>query len=130
VSPWRCRQQTGPRRLNQPGIACRHQRSRRGLPPPACVCYARSAMQLHDFLVGLLVLLSVAAVSLAVFGRLGLGSVLGLLAAGLVIGPTGFDLARRVSDIRHFSELGVVLLMFVIGLEMRPARLWEMRRVA
>jgi glutathione-regulated potassium-efflux system ancillary protein KefC len=84
----------------------------------------------HDFLLALLVLLSIAAVSLRFSHRLGLGSVLGLLTAGVIIGPTGFDLARRVADVRRFSELGVVLLLFIIGLEMHPHRLWELRRAA
>ncbi|MDX2168546.1 MAG: cation:proton antiporter [Deltaproteobacteria bacterium] len=84
----------------------------------------------HDFLLALLVLLTIASVTLVFFHRLGLGSVLGLLAAGVVIGPTGLDLARRVADVRRFSELGVVLLLFVVGLEMHPKRVWELRRAA
>jgi glutathione-regulated potassium-efflux system ancillary protein KefC len=60
--------------------------------------------------------------------RLGLGSVLGYLAAGTLIGPWGLQLVDNVEDIRHFAEFGVVLLLFVIGLELNPKRLWAMRR--
>jgi glutathione-regulated potassium-efflux system protein KefB len=60
--------------------------------------------------------------------RLGLGSVLGYLAAGLVIGPHGLGLFSDPESIMHFAELGVVMFLFVIGLEMQPARLWGLRR--
>lgn len=60
--------------------------------------------------------------------RLGLGSVLGYLIAGLIIGPWGLRFVSDVESIRHFSELGVVLMLFMIGLELDPKRLWSMRR--
>jgi glutathione-regulated potassium-efflux system ancillary protein KefC len=59
--------------------------------------------------------------------RLGLGSVAGYLLAGIAIGPWGFRLVGDVQDIRAFAELGVVFLLFVIGLELEPRRLWSMR---
>ena len=59
--------------------------------------------------------------------RLGLGSVAGYLLAGIAIGPWGFKLVGEVQDIRAFAELGVVFLLFVIGLELEPKRLWSMR---
>src|SRR3990172_11766624 len=59
--------------------------------------------------------------------RLGLGSVAGYLLAGIAIGPFGLKLIDRVEDVRHFAELGVVFLLFVIGLELEPKRLWNMR---
>jgi glutathione-regulated potassium-efflux system ancillary protein KefC len=59
--------------------------------------------------------------------RLGLGSVAGYLLAGIAIGPWGFKLVGDVQDIRAFAELGVVFLLFVIGLELEPKRLWSMR---
>ncbi|MBU0501323.1 MAG: glutathione-regulated potassium-efflux system protein KefC [Gammaproteobacteria bacterium] len=59
--------------------------------------------------------------------RLGLGSVLGYLGAGAVIGPWGLGLVNDVEHSRHFAEFGVVLLLFVIGLELNPKRLWSMR---
>src|SRR6201991_4147429 len=60
--------------------------------------------------------------------RLGLGSVLGYLAAGLVIGPFGLRLFTNPQAILHVAELGVVMFLFVIGLEMQPTRLWSLRR--
>ncbi|OJH41367.1 monovalent cation:proton antiporter-2 (CPA2) family protein [Cystobacter ferrugineus] len=81
-----------------------------------------------SFLHQALIFLTAAVVSVPLFKRLGLGSVLGYLAAGLVIGPWGIKLVSDVENILHFSELGVVLLLFLIGLELRPARLWELRR--
>lgn len=68
---------------------------------------------------------SVAAV--AVFKRLGLGSVLGYLAAGAAIGPSGLGLIAYTGEELHVAEFGVVLLLFVIGLELQPSRLWRMR---
>ena len=74
------------------------------------------------------ILLAAAVVAVPLSRRLGLGSVLGYLAAGLVLGPAGLGLIEDVESVLHFSELGVVLLLFVIGLELHPARLWTMRR--
>ncbi|MBZ4417891.1 monovalent cation:proton antiporter-2 (CPA2) family protein [Myxococcus sp. RHSTA-1-4] len=81
-----------------------------------------------SFLHQALVFLAAAVVAVPLFKRLGLGSVLGYLAAGAVIGPWGAKLVTDVENILHVSELGVVLLLFVIGLELRPSRLWELRR--
>ncbi len=82
----------------------------------------------HDFLVLSLILLGAAMIAVPLFKRLGLGSVLGYLAAGAVLGPFGVGVVQDAESIRHFAEIGVVLLMFVIGLELLPRRLWEMRR--
>jgi monovalent cation:proton antiporter-2 (CPA2) family protein len=71
--------------------------------------------------------LAAAVLFVPLFKRLGLGAVLGYLAAGLAIGPGGFGLIGDVESILHASEFGVVLLMFVIGLELQPARLWALR---
>ncbi|MGH7057868.1 MAG: monovalent cation:proton antiporter-2 (CPA2) family protein, partial [Acetobacteraceae bacterium] len=60
--------------------------------------------------------------------RLGLGSILGYLIGGVVIGPSGLGLIRNVGAIRAFSELGIIMLLFLIGLELRPHRLWLMRK--
>ncbi len=73
------------------------------------------------------IFLSAAVVAVAVFSRLGFGSVLGYLAAGVLIGPWGLAVVGDVDSILHFSEFGVVLLLFIIGLELQPARLWTMR---
>ncbi|MCU7829245.1 MAG: cation:proton antiporter [Candidatus Thiodiazotropha sp. (ex Myrtea sp. 'scaly one' KF741663)] len=87
-------------------------------------------MHLDTFLFSALLLLLVTSVAVALFKHLGLGSVLGLLVAGIVVGPysPGPYVTEHVEDVRHFTELGVVLLLFLIGLEMNPGRLWDMRR--
>jgi glutathione-regulated potassium-efflux system protein KefB len=87
-------------------------------------------VHLDSFIVSALLLLLVTSVAVALFRHLGLGSVLGLLVAGVVVGPhsPGPYVTAHVDDVRHFTELGVVLLLFVIGLEMKPERLWSLRR--
>ncbi len=82
----------------------------------------------HNLLLNALVYLAAAVVAVPVAKRLGLGAVLGYLLAGMAIGPWGLGLIREVEDILHFSEFGVVLLLFVIGLELEPRRLWALRR--
>lgn len=81
-----------------------------------------------NFLVGVLVLLAAAVIAVPLFKRLGLGIVLGYLAAGIVLGPWGLGLFGRPEEILELAEFGVVLLLFIIGLELNPARLWTMRR--
>jgi len=82
----------------------------------------------HGFdLLPIVVLLAAAVVAVPLFKRLGLGSVLGYLAAGLAIGPFGIGLFSDPQAILHVAELGVVMFLFVIGLEMQPSRLWAMR---
>ena len=71
--------------------------------------------------------LAAAVLFVPLFKRLGLGAVLGYLAAGVCIGPWGLGLISDVESILHFSEFGVVLLLFVIGLELQPTRLWRLR---
>ncbi|HEV7354154.1 MAG TPA: monovalent cation:proton antiporter-2 (CPA2) family protein [Brevundimonas sp.] len=73
-------------------------------------------------------LLAAAVVAVPLFRRFGLGSVLGYLAAGMVIGPFGVALFREPETILHVAEFGVVIFLFIIGLEMRPSRLWSLRR--
>ena len=85
-------------------------------------------MDSHGFLFNLVVYLSAAVIAVPLFARIGLGSVLGYLAAGVCIGPWGLGLIKNVGDILHFSEIGVVLLLFLIGLELEPRKLWTMRR--
>ncbi|NKN32690.1 cation:proton antiporter [Marichromatium bheemlicum] len=87
-------------------------------------------MELNSFVISAIVLLSVAAITVTLFKHLGLGSILGLLVAGIVVGPhsPGPYVTNHVEDVRHFTELGVVLLLFLIGLEMKPKRLWSLRR--
>jgi glutathione-regulated potassium-efflux system protein KefB len=79
-------------------------------------------------LAGPVVLLAAAVIAAPLFKRLGLGSVLGYLSAGLLIGPSGLGLFDDPQTILHVAELGVVMLLFLIGLEMQPRRLWSLRR--
>jgi CPA2 family monovalent cation:H+ antiporter-2/glutathione-regulated potassium-efflux system protein KefB len=79
-------------------------------------------------LVSVVTLLGAAVVAVPVFKRIGLGSVLGYLAAGLMIGPFGLGLFSDPMAILHVAELGVVMFLFIIGLEMEPSKLWAMRR--
>lgn len=87
-------------------------------------------MELNSFVLSAISLLTVAALAVALFKHLGLGSILGLLVAGIVVGPhsPGPSVTAHVEDVRNFTELGVVLLLFLIGLEMKPRRLWALRR--
>nr|WP_315025776.1 monovalent cation:proton antiporter-2 (CPA2) family protein [Brevundimonas diminuta] len=73
-------------------------------------------------------LLAAGVVAVPIFRKLGLGSVLGYLAAGVAIGPFGLALFREPQTILHVAEFGVVIFLFIIGLEMRPKRLWGMRK--
>ncbi|SED13842.1 monovalent cation:proton antiporter-2 (CPA2) family protein [Rhodobacter sp. 24-YEA-8] len=75
----------------------------------------------------IVILLAAAVIAVPLFRRLGLGSVLGFLAAGLLIGPFGLKVIEDAEAVIHVAELGVVLFLFVIGLEMQPSRLWSMR---
>lgn len=79
-------------------------------------------------LVQVVSLLAAGVVAVPLFKRLGLGSVLGYLVAGLIIGPFGLGLFTDAHAILHVAELGVVMFLFIIGLEMEPSRLWGMRR--
>ena len=85
-------------------------------------------METESFLRQALIYLAAGVIAVPVFRRLGLGSVLGYLAAGMLIGPSGLALIGSPDTVLHFAELGVVLLLFLIGLELEPARLWQMRR--
>ncbi len=79
-------------------------------------------------LVHVVALLAAGVIAVPIFKRLGLGSVLGYLAAGLAVGPFGFRLFTDPQAILHIAELGVVMFLFIIGLEMQPSRLWSLRR--
>lgn len=85
-------------------------------------------MQDHSFLQSTVVFLLAVVIAVPIARRLKLGSVLGYLAAGVVIGPFGLQFVRNPDAIAGISELGVALLLFVIGLELSPQRLWVMRR--
>ena len=79
-------------------------------------------------LVPAIALLGAGVVSVPLFRRLGLGSVVGYLAAGIAIGPFGIGLFTDPASILSIAQLGVVMLLFVIGLELKPSRLWALRR--
>lgn len=79
-------------------------------------------------LLPVITLLAAGVVGATLFKRLGLGSVLGYLAGGIAIGPFGLRVFTHPADILQVAELGVVLFLFVVGLEMRPSRLWGLRQ--
>ncbi len=85
-------------------------------------------MEGSGLLVNVAIYLGAAVIAVPLFARLGLGAVLGYLVAGVVIGPWVLGLIDDSGDILHFAEFGVVLLLFLIGLELNPTRLWAMRR--
>lgn len=80
-----------------------------------------------EWLSHILIFLAAAVIAVPLFQRLGLGAILGYLVAGCVIGPQGLGLIGEVEQVRELSEFGVVLMLFVIGLELVPARLWQLR---
>ncbi|KAB2653532.1 MAG: potassium transporter [Verrucomicrobia bacterium] len=79
------------------------------------------------FLFQALVYLLAAVITVPIAQRLGLGSVLGYLVAGAAIGPSALGLVGAVEDVQHFAEFGVVIMLFVVGLELRPSLLWRLR---
>ena len=80
------------------------------------------------WLVNSLIYLSAAVIAVPLSKALGLGSIIGYLAAGIAIGPWGLKLVTDVESILHFAEFGVVLMLFLVGLELEPKRLWNLRR--
>ncbi len=84
---------------------------------------------IDTFLYQALIYLAAAVICVPVAKRLGMGSVLGYLAAGIVIGPSGLGfIGQEGRDIMHFAEFGVVMMLFLVGLELEPAHFWNMRR--
>ncbi len=81
-----------------------------------------------DLLTATVILLGAGVTGLVLFRRLGFGSVLGLLVVGMVVGPHGLGLAVAGTELKGVAEIGVVFLLFLIGLEMQPETLWGMRR--
>ena len=74
------------------------------------------------------VYLAAAVVAVPLAKRFGLGSVLGYLIAGVAIGPFGLELVgKEGQDVMHFAEFGVVMMLFIVGLELEPALLWRLR---
>ncbi|HEU0289249.1 MAG TPA: monovalent cation:proton antiporter-2 (CPA2) family protein [Burkholderiales bacterium] len=85
-------------------------------------------MNEEQFLVQATIFLAAAVIGVPLLKRLGLSSVLGYIVAGAAIGPWGLALAGDVESVRDYAEIGIVLLLFLIGLELLPSRLWELRR--
>lgn len=86
-------------------------------------------MQLDAFLLGAFIYLAAAVISVPIATRLGLGSVLGYLIAGMLIGPSALGLVgSEGQDVLHFAEFGVVVMLFLIGLELQPSKLWTLRK--
>ncbi len=86
-------------------------------------------MHLEDLLLGAFVYLAAAVVAAPIATRLGLGSVLGYLVAGMVIGPSVLGLVgTEGADVMHFAEFGVIVMLFLVGLELQPSKLWTLRK--
>ena len=84
-------------------------------------------MDADNPLLNILFFLVAAVIAVPLFRRFGLGAILGYLFAGILVGPQGLNLIDQPESILHFSEIGVVLLLFIIGLELNPEKLWVMR---
>jgi monovalent cation:proton antiporter-2 (CPA2) family protein len=85
-------------------------------------------MHNDQFLIEALIYFGAAIIAVPIFKRLGLGSVLGYLVAGVLIGPWGLKFITDTESVLRVSELGVVLLLFLVGLELEPKRLWQLRK--
>ena len=82
---------------------------------------------MEHFLLQLFIFLAAAAIAVPIAKKLGLGSVLGYLIAGIIIGPFGLSLIGDIEEVMHFTEFGVVMMLFLVGLELKPSLLWQMR---
>jgi monovalent cation:proton antiporter-2 (CPA2) family protein len=81
------------------------------------------------YLVDILALLLATVVIIPFFHKIRLGAILGYLTAGVVLGPWGFGVITEVEDIRHLAEFGVIFLLFLLGIELKPDKLWQMRKM-
>lgn len=79
------------------------------------------------YLTDIIILLAAAVIAVPLFQSLGLGAIPGFLVAGIVLGPSGMAYIENYDEISHLAELGVVLLLFIIGIEINPSRLWKMK---
>ena len=82
-----------------------------------------------EYLTDIIILLAAAVIAVPLFQSLGLGAIPGFLIAGIVLGPSGLGYIENYDEIRHLAELGVVLLLFVIGIKINPSRLWKMKKL-
>jgi Kef-type K+ transport system membrane component KefB len=80
-----------------------------------------------NYLEQALVFIGSSVILVPIFHRLGFGSIIGYLMAGILVGPSGFKLISDSQSILHFAEFGVVILLFIIGLEIQPRKLWTMK---
>ncbi len=87
-----------------------------------------SRRNIMSLLAQIAIFLAAAVIAVPIFRYFKLGSVLGYLAAGIIIGPAGLGLISKIDATQQIAEFGIVLLMFVIGLELQPSRLWVMRK--
>ena len=86
-------------------------------------------MDQHNFLFQAMIYLGASVIMVPISKKLGLGSVLGYLLAGIVIGPAALGfIGTEGEDIMHFAEFGVVMMLFIIGLELEPRLLWRLRK--
>src|SRR5262245_56140768 len=121
-SRWSCMARRG-----APTRSCRSSARAIGPTSRRCATRRRLSMDEHSFLVDAAIYLAAAVAFVPLASRLRLGAVLGYLFAGCLIGPFGLGLVKDVDTILHFAEFGVVLMLFAIGLELDPERLWAMR---
>ena len=82
-------------------------------------------METENLLVNALYYLTAAVIAVPLFKKLGLGSILGYLCAGMVLGPDLLGLIHDPEEVLRFAEYGVILLLFIIGLELAPDKLWD-----
>lgn len=82
-----------------------------------------------EYLTDIIILLAAAVIAVPLFQCMGIGAIPGLLVAGVVLGPSGLGYIENYDEIAHLAELGVVLLLFVIGIEIKPSRLWQIKRL-
>jgi monovalent cation:proton antiporter-2 (CPA2) family protein len=80
-----------------------------------------------EYLIDIIILLSAAVIAVPLFQSLRLGAIPGFLVAGIILGPSGLGYIENYDEIAHLAELGVVLLLFVIGIEINPSRLWKLK---
>ena len=83
----------------------------------------------NSLLLDVLVMFTIAIILVPIFKRIGLGSVLGYIFTGIIVGPSLLQVTNDIEGVREFAEYGVVLLMFLIGLELKPAKLWALRNM-
>jgi len=82
-----------------------------------------------EYLTDIIILLAAAVIAVPLFQALGLGAIPGFLVAGVILGPSGLGYIENYDEIAPLAELGVVLLLFIIGIEINPSRLWKMKRL-